>query len=112
MGYRVVVVGATGNVGREMLNILAERQFPVDEIAALDWLEQFSLTLPTSGSSRSMMNLRIGHLPRTGQKGRRPPARCYTIEAERSPNGVAAIDQDAAPHHVLRLPGKRRSCNV
>ena len=35
MGYRVVVVGATGNVGREMLNILDERQFPVDEIAAL-----------------------------------------------------------------------------
>jgi aspartate-semialdehyde dehydrogenase len=35
MGYRVVVVGATGNVGREMLNILAERQFPVDEIVAL-----------------------------------------------------------------------------
>ncbi|TMV06938.1 aspartate-semialdehyde dehydrogenase [Ruegeria sediminis] len=35
MGYRVVVVGATGNVGREMLNILAERQFPVDEIAVL-----------------------------------------------------------------------------
>ena len=35
MGYRVAVVGATGNVGREMLNILAERQFPVDEIAAI-----------------------------------------------------------------------------
>jgi aspartate-semialdehyde dehydrogenase len=35
MGYRVVVVGATGTVGREMLNILAERQFPVDEIAVL-----------------------------------------------------------------------------
>jgi aspartate-semialdehyde dehydrogenase len=35
MGYRIVVAGATGNVGREMLNILAERQFPVDEIAAL-----------------------------------------------------------------------------
>ncbi|ABV94973.1 aspartate-semialdehyde dehydrogenase [Dinoroseobacter shibae DFL 12 = DSM 16493] len=35
MGYKVVVVGATGNVGREMLNILAERQFPVDEIAVL-----------------------------------------------------------------------------
>ncbi len=35
MGYRVVVVGATGNVGREMLNILAERQFPVDELAVL-----------------------------------------------------------------------------
>jgi aspartate-semialdehyde dehydrogenase len=35
MGYRVVVVGATGNVGREILNILAERQFPADEIAAV-----------------------------------------------------------------------------
>ena len=35
MGYKIVVVGATGNVGREMLNILAEREFPVDEIAAL-----------------------------------------------------------------------------
>ncbi|WP_293573063.1 aspartate-semialdehyde dehydrogenase [Phaeobacter sp.] len=35
MGYRVVIAGATGNVGREMLNILAERQFPVDEVAAL-----------------------------------------------------------------------------
>ena len=35
MGYRIAVVGATGNVGREMLNILAEREFPVDEIAAL-----------------------------------------------------------------------------
>ena len=35
VGYRIAVVGATGNVGREMLNILAERQFPVDEIVAL-----------------------------------------------------------------------------
>ncbi|MCC5985395.1 MAG: aspartate-semialdehyde dehydrogenase [Rhodobacteraceae bacterium] len=35
MGYKVVVAGATGNVGREMLNILDEREFPVDEIAAL-----------------------------------------------------------------------------
>jgi aspartate-semialdehyde dehydrogenase len=35
MGYRVAVVGATGNVGREMLNILAEREFPVNEIVAL-----------------------------------------------------------------------------
>ena len=35
MGYNIVVVGATGNVGREMLNILAERQFPVDKIAVL-----------------------------------------------------------------------------
>ncbi|SLN14181.1 aspartate-semialdehyde dehydrogenase [Oceanibacterium hippocampi] len=35
MGYRVAVVGATGNVGREMLNILAEREFPTTEVVAL-----------------------------------------------------------------------------
>jgi aspartate-semialdehyde dehydrogenase len=35
MGYRVAVVGATGNVGREMLSVLAEREFPMDEIAAV-----------------------------------------------------------------------------
>ena len=35
MGYKIVVVGATGNVGREMLNFLAEREFPYDELAAV-----------------------------------------------------------------------------
>jgi aspartate-semialdehyde dehydrogenase len=35
MGYRIVVAGATGNVGREIINILAEREFPADEIVAL-----------------------------------------------------------------------------
>ncbi|MDF1734362.1 MAG: aspartate-semialdehyde dehydrogenase [Minwuia sp.] len=35
MGYRVAVVGATGNVGREMLNILEERMFPADVVTAV-----------------------------------------------------------------------------
>src|SRR3981081_4528737 len=35
MGYKVAVVGATGNVGRAMLDILAERAFPADEGVAL-----------------------------------------------------------------------------
>ncbi|MFC0284369.1 aspartate-semialdehyde dehydrogenase [Camelimonas abortus] len=35
MGYKVAVAGATGNVGREMLQILAERAFPADEVVAL-----------------------------------------------------------------------------
>ncbi|MGE0845723.1 MAG: aspartate-semialdehyde dehydrogenase [Flavobacteriaceae bacterium] len=35
MGYKVAVVGATGNVGREMLNILHERDFPADEVHAI-----------------------------------------------------------------------------
>ena len=35
MAFKVAVVGATGNVGREMLDILAERGFPADEVVAL-----------------------------------------------------------------------------
>ena len=35
MGYKVAIVGATGNVGREMLNILEELEFPVDEMHAV-----------------------------------------------------------------------------
>ena len=35
MGYKVAVVGATGNVGREILTTLAERDFPADEVVAL-----------------------------------------------------------------------------
>jgi aspartate-semialdehyde dehydrogenase len=35
MAYKVAVVGATGNVGREMLNVLVQREFPVSEVVAL-----------------------------------------------------------------------------
>ncbi len=35
MGYRVAVVGATGNVGREIMNVLSEREFPADEVFAI-----------------------------------------------------------------------------
>ena len=35
MGYKVAVVGATGNVGREMMNVLVERSFPADEVFAV-----------------------------------------------------------------------------
>ena len=35
MGYTVAVIGATGNVGRELLTILAEREFPVEEVIAV-----------------------------------------------------------------------------
>ena len=34
-GYKIAVVGATGNVGREIMNILEEREFPADEVVAL-----------------------------------------------------------------------------
>ncbi len=35
MGYKIAIMGATGNVGRELLNILHERKFPVDDVVAL-----------------------------------------------------------------------------
>ena len=35
MGYKIAVVGATGNVGRELLTTLSERTFPIDKITAL-----------------------------------------------------------------------------
>ena len=35
MGYSIAVVGATGNVGQEMMNVLVERKFPVDEVFAV-----------------------------------------------------------------------------
>lgn len=35
MGYKIAVVGATGNVGRELLNMIDERNFPADEVVAL-----------------------------------------------------------------------------
>src|ERR671923_6813 len=35
MGYKVAVIGATGNVGREMLQTLADREFPADDVIAL-----------------------------------------------------------------------------
>ena len=34
MGFKIAIAGATGNVGREMLNILEERGFPADEVVA------------------------------------------------------------------------------
>ena len=35
MGLKIAVIGATGNVGREMLTVLDERGFPADEVVAL-----------------------------------------------------------------------------
>ena len=35
MGYKIAIVGATGNVGHELLDILDERDFPADEVIAV-----------------------------------------------------------------------------
>ena len=64
MGYRVAVVGATGNVGREMLNILAEREFPVDEIVAL--ASRKSLGTECSFGDRTLKTLDLDGFDFTG----------------------------------------------
>jgi aspartate-semialdehyde dehydrogenase len=64
MGYRVAVVGATGNVGREMLNILAEREFPIDEIVAL--ASRKSLGSECSFGERTLKTLDLDTFDFTG----------------------------------------------
>ncbi|HEY9554700.1 aspartate-semialdehyde dehydrogenase [Allosphingosinicella sp.] len=66
MGYRVVVVGATGNVGREMLNILAERQFPIDEIAAVASSRSTGDEIDFGDSGRTLKVRNIDHFDFAG----------------------------------------------
>lgn len=66
MGYRVVVVGATGNVGREMLNILAEREFPLDEIAAVASSRSTGTEIEFGDTGRILKVKNIEHFDFTG----------------------------------------------
>jgi len=66
MGYRVVVAGATGNVGREMLNILAEREFPIDEIAALASGRSHGIEVEYGETGRMIKVQNIEHFDFTG----------------------------------------------
>jgi aspartate-semialdehyde dehydrogenase len=66
MGYRVVVVGATGNVGREMLNILHERQFPIDDIAAVASPRSTGNVIDFGDSGRELKVKNIEHFDWAG----------------------------------------------
>jgi len=66
MGYRVVVVGATGNVGREMLNILAEREFPIDEIAVLASSRSQGIEIDFGDTGRLLKVQNLEHFDFTG----------------------------------------------
>ncbi|MEQ1539671.1 MAG: aspartate-semialdehyde dehydrogenase [Sphingorhabdus sp.] len=66
MGYRVVVAGATGNVGREMLNILAEREFPIDEIAVLASARSQGLEVDFGETGKMLKIQNIEHFDWTG----------------------------------------------
>jgi aspartate-semialdehyde dehydrogenase len=66
MGYRMVVVGATGNVGREMLNILAEREFPADEVAAVASARSQGSVIDFGDSGRELKVRNIEHFDFAG----------------------------------------------
>ena len=66
MGYRVAVVGATGNVGREILNILAERQFPADEVAALASARSTGDEIDFGDSGKTLKVKNLDHFDFTG----------------------------------------------
>jgi aspartate-semialdehyde dehydrogenase len=66
MGYRVVVAGATGNVGREMVNILADRQFPFDEIALLASSRSVGEEIDLGDTGRTAKVQNIEHFDPTG----------------------------------------------
>jgi aspartate-semialdehyde dehydrogenase len=66
MGYRVVVAGATGNVGREMLAILAEREFPIDEIAVVASSRSTGLQVEFGDTGKMLTIKNIEHFDPTG----------------------------------------------
>ena len=66
MGYRVVIVGATGNVGREMMQILAEREFPLDEVAAVASSRSQGTEVEFGDTGRMLKCQNIEHFDFTG----------------------------------------------
>lgn len=66
MAFRIVVVGATGSVGREMLNILAERQFPIDEIAVLASSRSQGDIIDFGDTGRELKVMNLEHFDFTG----------------------------------------------
>ena len=66
MGYRVAVVGATGNVGREMLNILHEREFPLDELTAVASSRSQGRMIDFGDSGQELKVQSIEHFDFTG----------------------------------------------
>ena len=66
MGYRVAVAGATGNVGREMLAILAEREFPADEVVALASSRSTGTTVDFGDTDKKLKVQNIDHFGPAG----------------------------------------------
>ncbi len=66
MGYRVVVAGATGSVGREMVNILFDRGFPIDEFAAVASSRSVGETIELGDTGKTVKSQNIEHFDPAG----------------------------------------------
>ncbi len=66
MGYRVAVVGATGNVGREIMQVLAEREFPCDEVAAVASSRSHGVEVEFGDSGKMLKCRNIEHFDFSG----------------------------------------------
>ena len=105
MGYKVAVIGATGNVGREMLQTLVDREFPVDEVFAL--ASERSIGREVSfGEDKT---LKVQDLAKFDFKGvdialSSPGAK---ISAQHSPRAAAAAGQGGCAGQRLRAAAGR-----
>lgn len=127
MTYKVAVVGATGNVGREILSILDERKFPVSEVVALaskrslgkevsfgdqtlkcQALEDYDFTgtdiaLFSPGASVSKI-----YAPKAGEQG------CVVIDNTsffRMDPEVPLVVPEVNPHHLIDYKNKNIIAN-
>ena len=91
MGYKVAIVGATGNVGRAMLEILAERQFPADEVVPL--ASRRSLGVEVSYGDKTLTTKALDRSPGLTISSSMPEAPGWTGAARTAPSAasVAAL---------------------
>ena len=110
MGYRVAVVGATGNVGREMLAILAKRSFPADEVIALASRRSqgsevsFGDKTLKAKSARAPRLLRRRHLPDVGGRDHRGARLLSEKMGPDNADSKAAGAQDEDSEGPIQLP--------
>jgi aspartate-semialdehyde dehydrogenase len=105
MGYRIAVVGATGNVGREMLNILAEREFPADEVVAL--ASRRSLGTECSYGERTLKTQDLDRLRLRGLRHRLLRDRLrrdQAVRAEGGEGGRVVIDNSSLYRYDMDVP--------